>query len=106
MRCVSNSLLNNGRIMTLKVSTPGTFGTHDRTPTTSVLPAFCAVASDCMRGRFIKAGLHHDHHKWSLWSDSHRRIRVYKTHPVAAEAQRRWEMTKDESPESRARTFC
>src|SRR2546422_82828 len=26
---------------------------------------------------------------WSLWSDSHRRIRVYKTRPVAAEAQRR-----------------
>src|SRR5436305_438660 len=26
--------------------------------------------------------------KWSLWSDSHRRIQVYKTRPVAAEAQR------------------
>jgi hypothetical protein len=26
--------------------------------------------------------------KWSLWSDSHRRIRVYETRPVAAEAQR------------------
>src|SRR5438105_11861547 len=25
---------------------------------------------------------------WSLWSDSHLRIRVYKTRPVAAEAQR------------------
>src|SRR6185436_15310442 len=25
---------------------------------------------------------------WSLWSDSHRRIQVYKTRPVAAEAQR------------------
>src|SRR5436309_7995708 len=49
--------------------------------------------------------LHHDHHckkgehfarrtcashsKWGLWSDSHRRIRVYETRPVAAEAQRR-----------------
>src|SRR3989442_8982251 len=29
--------------------------------------------------------------KWSLWSDSHRRIRVYETRPVAAEAQgRKW----------------
>ena len=26
--------------------------------------------------------------KWSPWSDSHRRIRVYETRPVAAEAQR------------------
>src|SRR6266480_4057433 len=26
---------------------------------------------------------------WSPWSDSHRRIRVYETRPVAAEAQRR-----------------
>lgn len=25
---------------------------------------------------------------WSLWSDSHRRIRVYETRPVAAQAQR------------------
>src|SRR5436305_10751937 len=25
--------------------------------------------------------------KWSPWSDSHRRIRVYETRPVAAEAQ-------------------
>src|SRR5205809_7062656 len=25
---------------------------------------------------------------WSLWSDSHRRMRVYKTRPVATEAQR------------------
>src|SRR5437773_9692902 len=27
--------------------------------------------------------------KWSPWSDSHRRIRVYETRPVAAEAQGR-----------------
>ena len=26
--------------------------------------------------------------KWSPWSDLHRRIRVYETRPVAAEAQR------------------
>jgi hypothetical protein len=26
--------------------------------------------------------------KWGLWSDSHRRIRVYETRPVAAKAQR------------------
>src|SRR4051812_2446835 len=49
--------------------------------------------------------LDHDHHppsrfgatsflsaakseRWSLWSDSHRRLRAYKTRPVAAEAQR------------------
>ena len=33
--------------------------------------------------------LHHDpDNNWSLWSDSHRRFRVYKTRPVAAEAQR------------------
>jgi hypothetical protein len=25
--------------------------------------------------------------KWGPWSDSHRRIRVYETRPVAAEAQ-------------------
>ena len=32
---------------------------------------------------------HHDPDlKWGLWSDSHRRIRVYETRPVAAEAQR------------------
>ena len=31
--------------------------------------------------------LHHDHHKWIPWSDSHRRIRVYETRPVATEAQ-------------------
>jgi hypothetical protein len=27
--------------------------------------------------------------KWSLWSDLHRRLAVYETAPVAAEAQRR-----------------
>ena len=27
--------------------------------------------------------------EWSLWSDLHRRIAVYETAPVAAEAQRR-----------------
>jgi hypothetical protein len=32
--------------------------------------------------------LHHDPDlKWSPWSDSHRRLRVYETRPVAAEAQ-------------------
>lgn len=32
--------------------------------------------------------LHHDPDwNWSPWSDSHRRIRVYETRPVAAEAQ-------------------
>jgi hypothetical protein len=32
--------------------------------------------------------LHHDpDSNWSPWSDSHRRIRVYETRPVAAEAQ-------------------
>src|SRR5271170_4318166 len=31
--------------------------------------------------------LHHDHHEWGPRSDSHRRIQVYKTRPVAAEAQ-------------------
>lgn len=35
--------------------------------------------------------LHHNPDgSWSPWSDSHRRIRVYKTRPVAAEAQGRW----------------
>jgi hypothetical protein len=36
--------------------------------------------------------LHHNPDlKWSPWSDSHRRLRVYKTRPVAAEAQGREE---------------
>src|SRR5437870_10545242 len=34
--------------------------------------------------------------KWSPWSDLHRRIRVYETRPVAAEAQGRSEMSSDE----------
>ena len=35
--------------------------------------------------------LHHNPDgSWSPWSDSHRRIRVYKTRPVAGEAQERW----------------
>ena len=41
--------------------------------------------------------LHHDPDwKWSLWSDSHRRIAVYETAPVAAEAQRQKKMMKVE----------
>src|SRR4030095_6642134 len=41
--------------------------------------------------------LHHSPDlKWSPWSDSHRRIRVYETRPVAAEARGRWKMSNDE----------
>src|SRR5262245_48275780 len=36
--------------------------------------------------------------KWSLWSDSHRRIRVYKTRPVAADGTEANLRPRQESP--------
>ena len=48
--------------------------------------------------------LHHNPDlNWSPWSDSHRRIRVYETRPVAAEAQGRGQIRKPNS-EDRTRS--
>src|SRR2546426_5636553 len=41
------------------------------TPNTSVLPAFCAAASDCIRRRFISAGLPSRDRKSTRLNSSH-----------------------------------
>jgi hypothetical protein len=61
-------------------------------PTSPGNQSGCSLAVE-LRGAYFpharKSSFVNRKSKWSLWSDSHRRIRVYDTRPVAAEAQRR-----------------
>ena len=51
--------------------------------------------------------LHHvPEMNWSLWSDSHRRIRVYETRPVAAEAQRQLKLALSRGLAPRTSAFA
>src|SRR5258706_13315431 len=56
------------------------------------------LAKPTCRAEALRVGGSSESEGWSLWSDSHRRLRVYKTRPVAAEAQRQVASTAGIAP--------